>query len=279
MAELDDLHGLPNAMPRSLVDVPTAVRFGLGVGGGLALLETMLVCGARECWIPLVTLLPPIATWFFVGGAAARGERARAAWLLVIGLVTHVCVGFLVAACMGGLQKDAVGIVLAIVAMLIVVTGAPAIPVILGGSLLASKKDFEAGDGMLGLCGAWLALLQAGSLALLGAANERGGSAAIFMLFGCTVGVGALGVAVARAIARRQWCARVARGDLKGWRVRLETSPEELATLPPVFGSARRVSAVVERVEMAGILYRSGLVGRPVAALRLSPALASALTP
>jgi hypothetical protein len=49
-----------------------------------------------------------------------------------------------------------------------------------------------------------------------------------------------------------------------------------MATLPPVFGSAKRVSAVVERVELGGFLYRSGLVGRPVAALRIAP---SALTP
>jgi hypothetical protein len=34
MAEVDEVHGLPDAMPRSLVDVPTAVRFALGVGGG-----------------------------------------------------------------------------------------------------------------------------------------------------------------------------------------------------------------------------------------------------
>jgi len=261
----------PDDMPRSLVDVRTAVLLALGLGGALSVLQLMMVCGARECWIPLVTFVPPVVTWFFVGGAAARGERARAAWLLVAGIAAHVVVGFLVAAGMNVLEKDVVPIVLLVVAMLIGITGAAAVPVIASGLLLARKKDLEVGDFMLGFGGAWLAILETLAIAALGPANEGGGGAALVMLFGCAMGVGAMGVFLARAIARRRWCARVARGDVKGWRVRLVTSPDELAGLPPVFGSAKQVSAVVERVVVAGLVYRSGLVGEPVAALRLTP--------
>jgi hypothetical protein len=257
-------------MPRSLVDVPTAVRLALGIGGGLAILEMMMACGARESWVPLVTFLPPAVTWFFVASAAARGARKRAAISALVGILTHVVVGFVVAACLGVDVADAAGIVLVVVAMLIGITGAVCVPLIVGGSLLASKSDLEAGDVMLGIGGTWLALLQAASLAAIGEGDGRFIAALFVIIVGCALGVGALVIAVARVVARRKWCDRVLRGDLKGWRVRVQTSPAELATLPPMFGSANKVSAVVERVELAGLLYRSGLVGQPVAALRLA---------
>ena len=262
---------MPDDMPRSLVDVRTAVRLALGTGGALTLLELMMVCGPGESWIPFVAFLPSIVTWFFVAGAAARAQRGRAAGFVVVGFVVHVAVGIVVAMGFNVLSADVVPLVLVVVVMLTGITGAAAVPMIVGGSVLAAKKDLEAGDLMLGLGGAWLALLQAFAIAARGSEHERGGCAVLVMLFGCALGVGALGVSVACAIARRQWCARVARGDLQGWRVRVVTSAAELATLPPVFGSAKKVSAVVERVELAGLLYRSGLVGQPVAALRLTP--------
>lgn len=262
---------MPDDVPRSLVDVRTAVRLALGIGGALTVIELMMVLAPSESWIPLVTVLPSVVTWFFVASAAARAKRGRAAGFVVVGLVVHFAVGLLVAMCMNVLSADVLPVILVVIAMLTGLSGAAAAPVIVGGSLLASKKDLEAGDLMLGLGGAWLALLETAAIASLGPAHERGPGAVLLMIFGCALGVGTFGVVVARAIARRQWCARVARGDLQGWRVRVVTSAAELATLPPVFGSPKKVSAVVERVELAGLLYRSGLVGLPVAALRLTP--------
>lgn len=261
----------PDDLPRSLVDVRTVVRLALGIGGALTLSELMMVLAPDESWIPLVTVLPSVVTWFFVARAAARAKRGRSAGFVVVGLVVHFAVGLLVAMCMNAMSAGGLPIVLAVVAILTGLSGAAAAPVILGGALLASKKDLEAGDLMLGLGGAWLALLETAAIASLGSPHERGSGAVLVMIFGCALGVGASGVFVARAIARRRWCARAARGDLQGWRVRVATSPAELATLPPVFGSAKQVTAVVERVELAGLLYRSGLVGRPVAAVRLTP--------
>jgi len=262
---------MPDDMPRSLVDVRTAVRLALGIGGALTLLELMMVFAPQEGWLPLVTVLPSVVTWFFVASAAARAERGRAVGFVVVGLVVHFAVGLLVAMCMNVMSADVLPVVLVAVAMLTGLSGVTAAPVIVGASLLASKKDLEAGDLMLGLGGAWLALLETAAIASLGSQHERGAGAVLVMILGCALGVGTFGVFVARAIARRQWCARVARGDLQGWRVRLVTSAAELATLPPVFGSAKQVSAVVERVELAGLLYRSGLIGQPVAAMRLTP--------
>jgi hypothetical protein len=262
---------MPDEVPRSLVDVRTAVRLALGVGGALTVLEGMMVCAPRELWLPFVTIVPPIVTWFSVGSAAARGENARAALRMLVGLLVHVVVCAMVAAGMNALSAEVLGIVVIAVAMLAGLTGAAALPVLLGGSLLASKRDLEAGDVMLGVAGGWLALLQASAIASLSSANERAPSAFLVMLFGLVLGIGALGVSLARGIDRRRWCARVVRGEVEGWRVRVVTSADELATLPAVYGSATRVSAVVERVELANLLYRSGLVGRPVAALDLRP--------
>ena len=95
-------------------------------------------------------------------------------------------------------------------------------------------------------------------------------------------GVGALAVAIslARARSRRAWCGRAVRGDVAEIRVRLPASLAELESLPPIYGSARKVFAVVERLVVVNTAYRSTLVGQPVASLQLpSNALPDRLPP
>ena len=69
-----------------------------------------------------------------------------------------------------------------------------------------------------------------------------------------------------RAILRRRWYARVARGQEDGWRMRAP-SRDEIARLPPLFGLGRRERAVIERHVGAAkaMPYRDGAVAEPFA--------------
>lgn len=116
---------------------------------------------------------------------------------------------------------------------------------------------------MLGAGGAWLVLAQLLKMVVMP-------ECAFGFLPGLALGGVAIGIRVARGFARSSWANRVARGQVQGWRVRTNAGAEELAVLPPLFPaspSLDHVPAVLERVVAGGTLYRSGLVGQPVASL------------
>jgi hypothetical protein len=252
------------------VSAERAAKAAVWLAGAFTMLELLLFCRIDEAWLPFVTFLPPILTMGFAVGPLVRREWRKLALVALVALAVHVLIGFAFALAIGVHEAGIIAIIVAVIALLFALTAIATAPVLVVAAALGARRDLEAGDAMLAWGGAWLVVVQAIALALVNDTRIENAWACSFVtVVGLAFGVLALGTYVARAIARRHWCTRVARGELQGWRVRETTSSEELAQLPPMFGSPRAVSGVLERVEMGGVLYRSGLLASAVAAVRV----------
>lgn len=209
------------------------------------------------------------ALLFFVPMAAAalcahRAAEARWSSMLTIcgaGFGLQMLLGLLMAT-LTGLSFDVLLIVLLIAVFTTVIVAVCGTPLVIAASVLGPRKDLEAGDTMLAASGTLLVVAQVLKIAAL---PEH-----VFSYVpGLALGMIAVVVHITRALTRRDWSDRATRGLLDGWRVRTRVSEHELTMLPPLFGAQRHVSGVLERVEMGGSLYRSGLIGEPVATLQV----------
>jgi hypothetical protein len=257
-------------LPGSLFSVRTVARLAIAAGTALTMTELLPLCSSRESWIPLL-LLPPAAACFAFADALARGKVKVRLFAGTVGAALVVMVGAMIGVSFISLVASIMLAMVAGFAMLFVTAAALSSPVLIAAATLGRCTDLEAGDAMLGWSGAWLVALQVLALFAVGSMHRGAAAASGVAIFGIAAGVVTVGVYAGRAVARRRWCARVIRGELPGWRVREEASRDELSTLPAIFGGASDVSAVVERVEMGGALYRSGLIAYPMAAMRLMP--------
>jgi hypothetical protein len=70
---------------------------------------------------------------------------------------------------------------------------------------------------------------------------------------------------VQRTLVRRSFAKRAARGELDGWRVRTMRADDDVAALPPLFGSPGGATAILERLEAGFTAYRSAVIGLPIA--------------
>jgi hypothetical protein len=265
---------MEDRIPSSLTSTQRGAQAIVGLAGALTILELLLLCRGEELWIPLLTALPPVIGWSVMVGPLVRGDWRRSAIVALGAIGIHTAIGIFVGLALGILSWGVIVVALVVVAALFGLTAVAAFPVLVAAAVLGGRRDHEAGDAMLGWGGAWLAGLQL--LTLLGLESSHVSvlePAGIVTMLGLAAGVVALATYAARAIARRRWCARALRGELRGWRVRETATVEELAMLPPVFGSSRENTGVLERLEMGGVLYRSGLIASPVAAIRLQPEL------
>jgi hypothetical protein len=263
------------AMPGSLTDVRTISRWTLGVTGALSVVELIAMDGRfNVVWLSLAIVVPPIAGCVYAADALAQRRSWSAFRRLSLALGVHAALFFGLAFYLarGDTWSESFGIALVGVAVVFgaIVTGCA--PILIAATALGPRKSLEAGDVMLGVCGVWFAIVQTIALALVDLARSSDvvvhGPVMLLMLGFMVVGVGAFGVSLARGIARRSWCSRLLRGELEGWRIRRDTSEHELAKLPVMFGSPCSGTAVVERVEVGGVMYRSGLVAEPVAVIR-----------
>jgi hypothetical protein len=125
---------------------------------------------------------------------------------------------------------------------------------------------------MLGVAGAWLAVVQ--TLALLLSTSPL-----VWRLPGLALGVLGVVISLLRGKQRRAWCRLAARGGIEGMRVRPPASLAELGSLPPMYGSADDALAVLEHVTVGRTAYRGAGVREPLASLPLPHAEAPFTTP
>lgn len=259
-----------NHLPSSLAHADRVTQGAVWLAGALTMVELLLLCRWNETWIPFVTFYPPILSLAFATGPLVRRQWRKLGVVALVALAVHALIGLACAIVVGARDLQILGIIVLVIGVLFTVTAIASVPVLVVGMALSRRRDHEAGDAMLGWSGAWLVLVQ---LVAIGVTTDGGTGLAMASLVvaiaGLGVGLLAIGTFAGRAITRRRWCARAVRGELSGWRVRDSASPDELAHLPPMFGSPRHASAVLERVELGGALYRSGLVTSPVAAVRV----------
>jgi FtsH-binding integral membrane protein len=203
----------------------------------------------------------------------SRRQWGRAVGAVAAWFAAHAVVAFVAGFVMEGGSRGATMAVFA-AAVVSGVTVALASPVLVAAAVYGRRRDLEAGDAYLGVAGLWFLVVE-----LLGAQSLSPSltDAASWLVTvpGMLASLAAIGVAVGRIVKRRVFTRRVARGALSGWRVRSMSPGDDVAVLPPLFGSSVRATAVLERVEAGFTAYRSALVGMPVA--RVGGAAARAL--
>jgi hypothetical protein len=139
-------------------------------------------------------------------------------------------------------------------------------PVLIAAIVYGRRRDLEAGDAYLGFAGLWYLAFQVLSAMVLSPDLPAGGSAlSLITVPGMLASLAAIALSIGRTVHRRHFTRRAARGELSGWRVRPMNAGDDIAVLPPLFGSAVRATAVLERVVTGFTAYRSAVVGMPVA--------------
>jgi hypothetical protein len=138
------------------------------------------------------------------------------------------------------------------------ITATLAAPAFIAAALYGLRRDLEAGDAFLGFAAIWFLLLQGGAATMLG-------SQWLVSVPGLVACVVAFAIYLQRTLARRSFSERAALGELGGWRVRPMRADDDVAALPPLFGSAANATAILERLEAGFTAYRSAVIGLPVA--------------
>ncbi len=232
---------------------------------------------------PLVMFVTGVIT--IVEGASVKEELAAAclfglaiptlgttavAWLLVRRRWGAVLVALLYWAAAEAALASVVGLVegkqfeelLCYAAIASAITFLLAIPAWSLGMALGARRELDAGDTLLMWSSWWFGLLNALYVVVLPGAREL-----VLPRLVCLCCALLFMTTLTRAIRRRRWCARVARGQEAGWRMRA-SSLDEHERLPPLFGLGRSDFAVVERHDVGaatGAPYRGGVAAEPFA--------------
>jgi hypothetical protein len=248
---------VPGSLASAKVLAPAAVAAATGV----TLLEAC-ARGVSELAFGVLLIFVPIITAAVLAKLAAQARWSRLFRAAACGAGVQALGGLALVTAIGGPNPEYAFFAVVAAAFSVAFVAVLALPLVVAAGVIGPRRDLEAGDLMLAVGGLWMAAIQ---MLKVAAMPEQ----ATTFLLGLTPALLASGIYVGRMLARRAWCARVARGELTGWRVRPTMTGEELDTLPPVFGSPHTVSAVIERVQMGGVLYRSGLLAQPVATMTL----------
>lgn len=244
----------------SLASVKTLGPLTVALFAFLTVIEGIAFDGREFAFGALVFFVPMAAAALCV----RRAAEARWSSMVKIcgaGFGIQTVLGLLLAALVH-FDSDVVFIVLLVSVVTSGIVAVAGTPLVLAAAVLGPRRDLESGDTMLAASGTLLLVAQVLKMFML---PEN-----VFTYVpGVVLGMIAVAVYITRALARRAWSDRATRGLLDGWRVRTRVSRNELAMLPPLYGAQRHVSGVLERVEMGGALYRSGLIGQPVATLQV----------
>lgn len=237
----------------------------VGVCSLAMLIEGTIAAGRGFGFASLLFLFPAI-TAAVVASVAAEGRWSRAFAAAAIGGGTQAAIGLVLLLVIAGPRIELIAVTLLLAAVTTVAAAVVALPLIIAAGVIGGRRDLAAGDAMLAAGGVWLVLVQ-----LVKMAFEP--EYALGFVPAIAIGGIAIGVHVARGYVRRSWASKVARGEVRGWRVRV-TGADEIATLPPLFRASWKlgsVPVVLERVVVGGAVYRSGLVAEPVASVTARP--------
>jgi len=232
------------------------------------MVEGIANAGEGSLYAGLLFVAPATGA-IFAARAAAETNWTRVLGALASASCVQVFLALLLSVCLTSANILFVGVAFVVALLTVAATAAVVLPLVIAAGVIGQRRDLEAGDAMLVAGGVWLIAVQLVKMAFVP-------EDATSFVPALAVGAFAIGVRVARGIARRSWAKRVARGELPGWRVRSAATPEEIATLAALYPTSRGASVgILERVAVGGALYRSGLVGEPVACVTMRSAVSS----
>lgn len=237
----------------------------VGVCSLAMVIEGMVAAGGMFFFASLVFLFPAI-TAALAASVAAGSQWGRAFAAAAIGASVQAAAGVAICLMIPGPRIEVFAIVILMAVATTCAAAVVALPLIIAAGVIGGRRDLAAGDAMLAAGGIWLVLTQLVKMAFMP-------EYAMGFVPAIAIGGIAIGVHVARGFVRRSWAAKVARGEVPGWRVRV-TAPDEIATLPPLFPASLRrgsVTAVLERIVVGGAVYRSCLVAEPIASVTARP--------
>ena len=249
-------------VPASLAEVSALAPVVMAATGVFTILQFSFFGEASIVLALGAFAIPTIGTTFVARYLATqqwgRALAAFAGWFVAHGLAATV------AAAVMGSSRDAVGIGLCAL-VISGFTAGLAIPAFIAAAVYGRRRDLEAGDAYLGFSGAWYFVGNALTCYALFRPDSSMNTEWFVTVPGMFAGLLAIGLYAGRTLSRRYFSRRAALGKLPGWRVRSITDSDDLAALPPLFGSPLDATAVLERVETGFTAYRSALIGIPVA--------------
>ena len=249
-------------VPGSLAEVSSLAPVVMAATGVMTILQFSFL-GEEAIVLALGAFAIPTLGTTLVSRYLAKQQWGHALAAFAGWFVAHALVATVAAMVMSS-SRDVGGI--ALCALVVSgTTAALATPAFIAAGVYGRRRDLEAGDAYLGFSGAWYFV----GNALAGYAIFRPDPSMNTDWFvavpGMIVGLVAIALYVGRTVRRRSFSRRAARGELSGWRVRSMSDADDLAALPPLFGSPLDATAVLERVETGATAYRSALIGIPVA--------------
>jgi FtsH-binding integral membrane protein len=246
-------------VPGSIAGVPEVAAMVMAGTGLLTIAECFYLGAGRELWVLLGAFAIPTLGTTLVAKYLAEQKGGRAAAAFAVWFGSHALLAGLVGLASGSSSShDEVGLIIGCALVASTITATLAAPAFIAAAVYGQRRDLEAGDAFLGFAGIWFLLLQGGAAVMLGpqwAVSVPG-------LIACVV---VFAIYVQRTLVRRSFSERAARGELDGWRVRAVRADDDVAALPPLFGSSDDATAILERLEAGFTAYRSAVIGLPVA--------------
>ena len=248
--------------PASLLAVRVLGPLAMTITMVVTLAQWAVVAGQEAPMVPLMVGVPALT----MCGVALflSASRRRYPWVAAaVGMVAQTFV-MLLTTMRTTSGKDLVeNLIVALIfaAFTIIIFALMAAPLLIAVSHYARRKHLATGDQLLTAAALWLFLLQAVQASVIRDSFEVFGVVMVLAL-------GVLGMAFLRGRARQAWCRRVERGQVPGLRIRAWDRRDLDEEIPTLDDSPHGDLAIVERVEIGGLPYRSAVVGVPLVMMR-----------
>ncbi len=252
----------PLGPPHSLVRPKTLAPLAAAAALILTIVQWSILAG-NDAWLLVVLFAAPTMTVGTLASYIASSEKKKAWLTFAIGSIVHFFVVLLAAAAATrgsvGIEALVVALIVAFLTMalfMIITT-----PLLIASGHYADRKDLASGDGLLTFAGIWFVVFQ--TLMLMIARSDY-----TLWVPAIVVGLAFATLGIVRGGVRERWRKRVERGQVHGLRIRAWRKQDLDLELPRLDDAPHGDLAILERVEVGSLPYRSAIVGVPIALIR-----------
>lgn len=248
--------------PASLLPVRALGPLAMTISMVVTLTQWAAIAGQEAAMVFLMVGVPALT----MCGVALflSGSKRRRAWVAAAaGLAVQTFVLLLVTMRTTSGKDLVENLIVALIfaAFTMLLFALMAAPLLIAVSHYARRTHLASGDQLLTAAASWLFLLQAVEAAVVRESLEVFGVVMVLAL-------GVLAMSFLRGRSRRAWCRRVELGQVPGLRIRAWDRRDLDEEIPTLDDSPHGDLAIVERVEIGGLPYRSAVVGVPIVMMR-----------